>query len=69
MRSTRTDKDGRFSIEALPPDRHYRAAAVEYVEDGDVEDSEFLQRLSDGATSLSLDAGAKERVDLRLSGR
>ena len=57
------------SIQALPPDRRYRATVVEYVEDGDLEDSEFLQRLRDGAVSFSLDAGATERLSLTLPPR
>jgi hypothetical protein len=67
--SARTGDDGRFSIVALPPDRRYRATVVEFVEDGDLEDTEFLQRLRDGAANFSLDAGATEQLSLSLPGR
>ena len=69
VRSTRTGTDGRFSIQALPPDRHYRIAAVEYVDEGELQDPEFLERLRDVGISFSLEPGARERVNLSVSDR
>ena len=62
VRFTRTGTDGHFSIQALPPDRHYRIAAVEYVDEGELQDPEFLERLRDVGISFSLEPGARERV-------
>ena len=58
-----------FSIQALPPDRHYRIAAVEYVDEGELQDPEFLERLRDVGISFSLEPGARERVNLSVSDR
>jgi hypothetical protein len=56
VRTARADDQGRFRIQGLPPTR-YMAAAVDYLEDGDEQDPQLLERLRRRATSFSLGEG------------
>ena len=51
VRVARADADGRFEIRALPPDQRYLATAIDYLEDGEEQDAQFLERLRNRATS------------------
>jgi hypothetical protein len=62
----RPDQEGRFQIRNVPPGR-YLAVAVEYLEQGAESDPEQLERLKQGATSLSLDEGETRQLELKLS--
>jgi hypothetical protein len=62
----RADKDGTFQITGLPPSLDYRAVAVDYLEDGEETDPEFLKRMRDRATRFSLREGERRAIDLRL---
>lgn len=64
IKVVRADSQGQFRIPDLPSGERYLAAAVEYVEDGEQDDAEFLERLQRGATSFSLGDG--EQKSLRL---
>jgi hypothetical protein len=64
VKVVRADSRGQFRIPDLPGGERYFAAAVEYVEDGEQDDAEFLERLQRGATSFSLNDG--EQKSLRL---
>jgi len=66
LRVVRTDRQGRFRISGLPPDARYLAAAVEYTEDGEGDDPDFLQRLSNRATPFSLSEGERRTLALSL---
>jgi hypothetical protein len=65
VRAVRPDLEGRFSISALPPNR-YLVAAVDYVEDGQWFDPEYLESLRPVATRLTLEPGQKATIELRL---
>lgn len=66
IRSGRADQDGLFKIRALPPDEPYLALAVDYLEDGEGGDPDFLEQMRDRATRLSLGDGEAKALDLRL---
>lgn len=66
IRSGRADQDGMFKVRALPPDEEYLAVAVDYLEDGEGGDPEFLQQMKDRATRLSIGDGETKALDLKL---
>jgi hypothetical protein len=65
VRSTRPDQNGEFSIKGLPPG-DYLIAAVDYVQDGQWNDPEFLEGLRRGAERVALADAETKRVDLTL---
>ncbi len=65
VRAARPDLDGRFSTIGLPPER-YLLAAVDYVENGQWFDPEYLESLRRVATRVTLEPGQKATVELRL---
>jgi protocatechuate 3,4-dioxygenase beta subunit len=69
IRSGRADQDGMFKIRALPPDELYLAVAVDYLEDGEGGDPDFLEQMKDRATRLSIGEGEIKAVDLKLIAR
>ncbi|HKE83785.1 MAG TPA: carboxypeptidase-like regulatory domain-containing protein [Vicinamibacterales bacterium] len=64
IKTTRTDAQGQFRIPDLPAGERYLAAAVDYLEDGEQNDPQFLERLRLRATSFSIGEG--EQRSLRL---
>jgi hypothetical protein len=66
VRSARANKDGTFQVAGLPPALDYRAVAVDYLEDGEETDPEFLKRMRDRAARFSLREGERRAIDLRL---
>jgi hypothetical protein len=66
VKSARTDDQGAFRISGLPADERYLAVAVDFLEDGEWTDPEFLERMRTGAASFSLSEGERRAVDLRL---
>jgi hypothetical protein len=66
IRSGRADQDGMFRIRALPPDEPYLAVAVDYLEDGEGGDPEFLEQIKDRAMRLSITDGEIKALDLKL---
>jgi hypothetical protein len=64
IRAARTDRQGRFEIKGLPAGARYLAAAVEYLEDGEEEDSQLLERLRDRAVSFTLGDGEQRSIQL-----
>jgi hypothetical protein len=65
IRSTRPGGDGRFSISQLPAGT-YRAAALEFVENGQWEDPAFLATLRDTAERFVLTEGGSQVLTLKL---
>ena len=65
IRMTRPDKDGRFSVSGLPAGT-YRAAARDFIEDGQWYDREFLEAAREGAAKIVLGEGASAAVTLKL---
>jgi hypothetical protein len=66
VRSVRAKEDGTFQVTGLPPTLDYRAVAVDYLEDGEETDPEFLKRMRDRAARFSLREGERRAIDLRL---
>jgi hypothetical protein len=66
LRTVRADEQGAFRITALPPDERYLAMAVDYLEEGEGSDPEFLERMRDRATPFTLANGERRTVDLRV---
>jgi hypothetical protein len=66
IRIARTSGQGAFRVPGLPPDETYRAIAVDYLEDGEESDPEFLQRMRERATRFSLREGEQQALGLRL---
>lgn len=63
----RPDQDGRFKIRNLPAGAYF-AVALEYVEPGESSDPEFLERVKDLATPLSLNEGDARTIELKIQG-
>jgi hypothetical protein len=64
VRTARTDDRGRFQIVGLPPDQRYLALALDYLEDGEEQDPQFLERIRGRATSFSLNTGGRQTLQL-----
>jgi hypothetical protein len=65
IRTARSDR-GRFEVMGLPPNENYRVVAVDYLEDGEEYDQDFLKRMRQRATRFSLREGEQVGLDLRL---
>lgn len=63
IRVARPDQRGEFSIKGLPAG-HYLIAAVDYVQDGQWYDPEFLAELRRRAQRLSLTEAESKRIDV-----
>jgi hypothetical protein len=66
VRSSRPDQDGRFKISGLPAG-DYLAVAVDFIEPGQANDPEFLDRMQNRGTSLTLGEGEAKALDLKLT--
>jgi hypothetical protein len=69
LRSARADQEGLFKIRALPPDVQYYAVAVDYIEEGQGGDPEFLREMVDRATRFTIASGELKALDLKLLNR
>ena len=69
VRSVVSDDQGRFALRALPPDGHYLAIAVDYLEDGEAADPEFLQQMVGAASRFSLREGESRELALTVTQR
>jgi hypothetical protein len=65
VRATRPDQHGEFWIKGLPAG-NYLIAAVDYVQDGQWYDPEFLEQLRSRALPLSLAEAESKRIDLTM---
>jgi hypothetical protein len=65
LASARPDQNGQFKVEKLPPG-NYLAIALEYLEEGDATDPDFLGRVRDLATKFSLAEGEAKSLSLKL---
>ena len=66
VRMARVDQNGGFSVRALTPGQPYLALAVDYLEQGEYQDPEFLQKFKGRATSVTLNEGETKTLDLTL---
>ena len=64
VRAVRANDQGRFSIPGLPANERYYAVAVDYLEDGEEQDPQFLERLRGQAMTFSLSEGEHRSVVL-----
>jgi len=69
VRTTRADREGQFRVSDLPAGERYLAAAVPYLEDGEQEDTAFLEKLRSRASSFSLGEGEQRSVVLEATSR
>ncbi len=66
IRSARPDQQGMFKIRSLPANARYLAVAVDYLEEGEANDPDFLTEMKAKASTLSLGDGESKAVDLKL---
>src|SRR5687767_8291345 len=66
LKTARAGETGQFTVRALPPAPNYLAIAIEYLENGEHLEPEFLQRVKARATRISLVEGEKKTLDLDL---
>jgi len=69
VKTGRADQQGQFRIKALPADDRYLAVAVDYLEDGEGGDPQFLDQIKNRATRFSLTDGESKALDLKLVNR
>jgi hypothetical protein len=62
----RPDQNGRFAARGLPAGNYY-AIAFDYVDSGEANDPEFLDRIRFSAVPFALSDGQATTIDLRLS--
>ena len=65
IRTARPDQDGRFKISGLPAG-DYLAIALDFIEQGQANDPEFLDRIQDRAVRFSLGENEAKALDLKL---
>jgi hypothetical protein len=65
VRTARANEQGQFTIRGLPA-AGYLAAAVSYIEDGESQDPEFLERLRESAARVTVREGETRTLALRL---
>lgn len=66
VQSGRPDQTGLFKIRGLPPGNGYLAVAVDYLENGEAGDPQFLTLIRDRATRFTLAEGEAKALDLAL---
>jgi carboxypeptidase family protein len=69
VKTARADQQGQFRIRALPPEDRYLAVAVDYLEDGEGTDSQFLEQIKDRATRFTMADGEAKSLDLKVVNR
>jgi hypothetical protein len=69
VRMVRTDGQGAFRISGLPGDERYLAIAVDYLEEGEWTDPEFLEQMRSRASSFSLGETEQKAIELRTIAR
>jgi hypothetical protein len=62
----RPDQDGRFKISGLPPSDYY-IVALDKVDQGQMFDPEFLDKVSVRATALTIHEGETRTIDLKIA--
>ena len=69
VRTARVNDSGRFSISGLPANERYYAVAVDYLEEGEEQDTQVLERLRGRSTTFSLREAEQRAVVLDPVGR
>jgi hypothetical protein len=66
VRAAKADASGRFRVTGLPPAARYVAIALDYLEEDEYQDVEFLDRIRPRATAFSVGEGEKASIELSL---
>ena len=66
VQAVRADASGRFVVPRLPPDDRYLAVAVDYLEEEEQFDPEFLDRMRSRARRFALADGERAAFTLPL---
>jgi len=66
IKTARLTDSGQFSVRGLPPHQRYLAVAVDFIEQDDPQNPDFLQRAKAAASTFSLSAGDQKALDLPL---
>jgi hypothetical protein len=61
----RPDQDGRFKVTGLPAGEYY-IIALDRIDTGEMNDPEFLERIRQRASTISLNEGEQKTVDLKV---
>lgn len=69
VRAARPDQQAAFRVRGLPPDERYLAVAVDYIEEGEGGDPQFLAQVRDRATRFALGPGESKAIELKLVAR
>jgi len=69
VKTARADQQGQFRIKALPPEDRYLAVAVDYLEDGEGTDPQFLEQMKSRATRFTIGDGEAKSLDLKIVNR
>jgi len=69
VRTVSADEKGRFRITGLPAAALYLAVATDYLEDGEHNDPEFLERMRDSATPFLLEGTDAQSLELKVIAR
>ena len=64
VQTARANERGQFRISGLPPNERYFAVAVDFLEEGEEQDPQFLERLRSQAMTFSLREGEQRSVYL-----
>jgi hypothetical protein len=64
VRASRANERGQFKITGLPPNERYFAVAVDFLEEGEEQDPQFLERLRSQAMTFSLREGEQRSIYL-----
>jgi hypothetical protein len=64
VRTTRANDRGQFKVTGLPPNERYFAVAVDFLEEGEEQDPEFLERVRSRAMTFSLRDGEQRSIFL-----
>lgn len=67
MRTSRPDQDGRYKVSGVPPGA-YLVIALDYLDQNEWNDPEFLEKIRSKATTFSVNEGETKSVDLRIVG-
>ena len=67
VRTARVGEEGQFTVSGLPPHSRYLAIAIDYLETGEAQNPEFLQRAKVATqASFTLSAGDQRTIELPL---
>lgn len=69
VRTARPDQQGQFSLRGLPGGERYLVVAIDYLEDGEGADPQFLTAVRDRATRVTLAEGESKALTLSLTTR